>query len=111
MVTTQEELLKAMKYLNKRAMSCDVTGTPPPKAVVKALSEDMTIEEFNENIVPQLDYENKHKLGSMLRQYNYNKKHPKKSLKLSKEVAEFFNEKKGNKSVDEFVMELLKLYN
>jgi len=107
MIKTQEELSKAIKYLNKRSMSCNVTDNPPSKAIIKALSEDMTVEDFNNDIVPKLDFENKYKLGSMLRQYRYNKDHPKKSLKISKELADRFDELRGDMTVDKFVSLLL----
>lgn len=110
MIKTKEELLKAKKYLNKRAMSCANTDNPPPKAIVKAIKDDITIEQFNEEIVPQLDYENKHKLGSMLRQHRYNQEHPKKSFKMSETVANRFDDMRGDKTIDSFIEELLDTY-
>ena len=107
MIKTEEELLKAKKYLNKRAMSCTNTDNPPKKAIVKAITDDMSIEQFNNEVVPELDFENKYKLGSMLRQARYNQEHPKKSFKISKKVADKFDEAKGDKSIDDFILELL----
>lgn len=107
MIKTDDELSKAIKYLNKRAMSCNTTDNPPSKHVLKSLKEDITVEAFNADVVPKLDFENKYKLGSMLRQLRYNKDHPKKSIKISKEIADRFDELRGSRTVDDFISELL----
>lgn len=110
MIKTNEELVKAIRYLNKKSMSCNPTSNPPSKEVKKLLHQDITIEEFNEEIVSKLDFENKYKLNSMLRQNRYNKENPKKSIKIKQEIANRFDEMRAEKSIDEFMSDLLENY-
>ncbi len=107
---SKEEIVKANDFLRKRSLVCANSGTPVDRNIIELLDDKMSSEKFNEVIMPKLDYENKHKLIQSLSQARYNKFNPSRQIKFKKEVADKFTSLRGEKSNNDFILELLELY-
>ena len=107
---SKDEIVKANNFLRKRSLICANSGTPVDRNIIELLSDKMNSDEFNSTIMTKLDYENKHKLIQSLSQARYNKYNPTKQIKFKKEVADKFAEFRGSKSNNDFILELLEMY-
>jgi len=108
MELTQEEIVKANTILKRKALSCNPNATSIDKHIIKALDDNMTSEQFENDVLNKLDYENKFKLKSSLRQAKYAKENPTKNIKLKEETALKLKEQKpSNMTIDEYINSLL----
>ena len=110
MKLTKEEIIKANDYLRKKGLGCSSDKSNICKKLLGKLDDDMTSEDFFKYIVPNLNYEIKHKLGVSIAQSRYRKKYPTKQVKFKKNIADEFKIAKKSKTNDEFLKELLELY-